>query len=444
MLIHNATVVCFDDENRVVENGAVRFDGPVIDAVGPSAVLLRRFPDDERWDAHGMLLMPGQICAHTHFYGSFARGMYIPGPPAKDFPEILHSLWWKLDKALDLDGVRSSADVCLADAIRNGTTTLIDHHASQTAIDGSLDVIAEVVTNSGLRACLCYEVTDRDGADAAAAGIRENVRFARKLQTGAVRDGRLAATFGLHASLTLSDDTLAACRSESNRFHVHVAEHPADEYDSLAKSGVRCVERLHRFGITGPQTIMAHCIHIDAWETGLLRETGTFVSHQPRSNMNNAVGAAEITPMLRAGMPVCLGNDGFSNDMFAEMKVADMLQKVSHGDPRYLGADKVIQMAVQNNRKLASVFFDRPVGVIAEGAYADLILLDYHPTTPFSAANLPWHILFGISGGHVHSTIVHGQVLMRSRELLTLDEAEITAHSRAVAQATWERYWSMF
>jgi putative selenium metabolism protein SsnA len=443
MLIHNATVVCFDDENRVIENGAVRFDGATIDAVGGSTELLARYSQDTRWDAQGMLLMPGQICAHTHFYGAFARGMYIPGPPAKDFPEILQSLWWKLDKALNLDGVQSSAEVCLADAIRNGTTTLIDHHASQTAIDGSLDVVAAAVTASGLRACLCYEVTDRDGPEAAAAGIRENVRFARRVQTDNAA-GRLAATFGLHASLTLSDETLAACRSEANRFHVHVAEHPVDEYDSLARSGVRCVERLHQFEITGPQSIMAHCIHVDAWEAGLLRETGTFVSHQPRSNMNNAVGAAEITPLLRAGMPVCLGNDGFSNDMFAEMKVADMLQKVAHGDPRYLGADKVIQMAVYNNRKLASAFFEKPVGVVAEGAYADLILLDYYPTTPFSAANLPWHILFGVSGGHVHSTIAHGQVLMKNRTLQTMDEAAITARSRMVAQATWERYWAMF
>ncbi len=442
MLIHNAAVICFDEENRILPDGAVRFDGPTIDAVGPAGELLRRFPDDERWDAQGMLLMPGQICAHTHFYGAFARGMYIPGPPPADFPAILESLWWKLDKALDLDGVAASAQVCLVDAIRNGTTTLIDHHASQNAIDGSLDVIAEAVTAAGLRACLCYEVTDRDGPDAAAAGIRENVRFARSLQHD--DSELLAATFGLHAGLTLSDTTLDACRSESSRFHVHVAEHPVDEYDSLAKSGLRSVERLHQFGITGPQSIMAHCIHIDAWEAALLRETRTFVAHQPRSNMNNAVGAAEITPLLRAGMAVCLGNDGFSNDMFAEMKAADMLQKLAHGDPRYLGADQVVQMAVANNRKLAGVFFDKPVGIVAAGAYADLILLDYYPPTPLSPANLPWHILFGISGSHVHSTIAHGQVLMRDRQLLTMDEAAISARSRALAQATWERYWRMF
>ena len=446
MLIHHATVITFDDSQTILPDGAVHLDGAVIDAIGPSAELQARYPDDEQWDAGGLLLMPGQICAHTHFYGAFARGLYIPGPGAKDFPEILERLWWRLDKALDLDGVRSSAEVCLVDAIRNGTTTLVDHHASQRAIDGSLDVIAEAVGASGLRGVLCYEVTDRDGPEAAQAGIRENVRFARRLAqaNGDTTLARLAATFGLHASLTLSDATLERCAGESARFHVHVAEHPADEVDALAKSGRRAVERLHAFGITGPQSSMAHCIHIDAWEMAILRDTRTFVSHQPRSNMNNAVGAADVTTMLRGDVALCLGNDGFSNDMFAEMKVADLLQKVSHHDPRYLGADQVLRMAVANNRKLASQFFDRPVGTIAPGAYADLILLDYYPTTPLSSANLPWHILFGVSGSHVHSTLVHGQVLMRNRKLLTVDEAAITARSRDVAAQTWERYWAMF
>lgn len=447
MLIHNATVITFDDANPMITDGAVRMAGDTINDIGASADLLALYPDDERWDAHGMILMPGQICAHTHFYGAFARGMYIPGPPAKDFPEVLEKLWWRLDKALDLAGVQSSAEVCLVDAIRNGTTTLIDHHASQSAIDGSLDAIAAAVEMSGLRAVLCYEVTDRDGLAAAKAGIRENVRFMKRIDQARRTNStaaRLSATFGLHASLTLADETLAACAAESGRFHIHVAEHPADEYDSLQKSGKRAVERLHAFGITGAQSIMAHCIHIDAWEMALLKATGTFVTHQPRSNMNNAVGAAEIVPMLRGGINLCLGNDGFSNDMFTEMKVADLLQKLTHSDPRYLGADKVIQMAVHNNRHLAAVFFDKPVGVITPGAYADLILLDYYPTTPLKPENLPWHLLFGVSGGHVHSTIVHGQVLMRNRALLTLDEAAIAARSREVAAQTWARYWAMF
>ncbi len=450
MIIHNAIVITFDGENRILHNGAVRIDGDEIGAVGPSPEILAAYPGDELWDAQGLVLMPGQICAHTHYYGAFARGMYIPGEPAKDFPEILENLWWKLDRALDEDAVRSSAEVCLVDAIRNGTTTLIDHHASQTFIDGSLDVIADAVERSGLRASLCYEVTDRDGPEATNAGIRENVRFMQRVNDAKAQSPdsplatHLAATFGLHASLTLSDATLEACSAEADRFHVHVAEHPIDEYDSMSKSGKRVVERLHDYGITGPESIMAHCLHIDAWEMELLRSTRTFPSHQPRSNMNNAVGAANITTMLRGGMPVCLGNDGFSNDMFAEMKVADLLQKSANADPRYLGADMVIEMAVHNNRRLAGVFFDKPLGIVAPGAYADLILLDYYPTTPLTPDNLPWHILFGVSGSHVNSTIVHGRTLMRNRKLLTVDEAEITERSRAAAAQTWERYWAMF
>ncbi len=440
MLIHNATVITFDSSNRVMADGGVCVQGGEILDVDESASLLSRYPEAERWDAQGKLLMPGMICSHTHFYGAFARGMYIPGEPAKDFPEILQKLWWPLDRSLDMGGVQSSAEVCLVDAIRNGTTTLIDHHASQNAIGGSLDAIAAAVDASGLRSVLCYEVTDRDGPEAARAGIRENVRFA-----GAVRGSqlaeRVAATFGLHASMTLSDETLEACRAESDRFHVHVAEHQADAWDSLSRSGRRTVERLHEFGITGVESIFAHCVHIDSWEMGLLRETGTFVSHQPRSNMNNAVGAANVPAMLRGEMPVVLGNDGFSNDMFAEMKVTDQLHKVNSGDPRTLGADKVLEMAVYNNRRLVGAFFEKPVGMLAPGACADMILLDYYPTTPLNGDNLPWHILFGISGGHVHSTICHGRVLMRDRELLTLDEAEISARSRERAQETWERFW---
>jgi putative selenium metabolism protein SsnA len=364
----------------------------------------------------------------------------IPGDAPKDFPDILSRLWWKLDKALTLEDVRYSALVCLVDAIKHGTTTLIDHHASPNAIDGSLDVIAEAVEAAGLRACLCYEVSDRDGPARAQAGIFENVRFHEVL--AANPRPRLASTFGLHASLTLSDETLDACRAAyDGGFHVHVAEHESDEYDSLKKSGKRVIDRLEAHRLLGPQTIAAHCVHIDAREAERLRATGTWVTHQPRSNMNNAVGAAEVESLLRLGVPVCLGNDGFSNAMWEEWKAAYLYLKAAHRDPRRGGGDSIVQMAVTNNAALAGVFFPQaPLGVLAEGAYADLILVDYHPTTPLSAGNLPWHILFGFEPSMVTSTICGGRVLMRDRRLLYLDEAEIAARSRELAAKVWERF----
>src|SRR3990172_2287157 len=175
MLITNANLITFGPDPRILESHALLIDGDRIAALGPSAELERQHPQAERLDAGGKYLMPGNICAHTHFYGAFARGMAIPGDPPKDFPEILEKLWWKLDKALTMPDVEYSALVCLIDAVKHGTTTLIDHHASPNAIEGSLDVIAKAVQQAGLRACLCYEVTDRDGPERAQAGIDENV-----------------------------------------------------------------------------------------------------------------------------------------------------------------------------------------------------------------------------------------------------------------------------
>jgi putative selenium metabolism protein SsnA len=442
MLITNATLVTWGAENRLLENGALYFEGDRIVELGATADLLLKYPQAEVLDAHGELVMPGNLCAHTHFYGAFARGMSIPGDPPKDFPEILERLWWKLDKALTLEDVRYSALVCLVDAVKHGTTTLIDHHASPNALDGSLDAIAEAVEQAGLRACLCYEVTDRDGPERARAGVQENVRFI--YQTRQEKNPRLAATFGLHASLTLSDQTLETCRVEApgdTGFHVHVAEHEADEYDSLKKSGTRVVERLEKFGLLGPRSIAAHCVHIDYREAERLRATGTWVTHQPRSNMNNAVGAAEVEGLLRLGVKVGLGNDGFSNAMWDEWKTAYLYHKAAHRDPRRAGGETIVEMAVTHNAALAHVFFpEAPLGVLAPGAYADLICVDYHPTTPLTAGNLPWHILFGFEASMVTTTICGGRVLMKDRQLLFLDEAEITAKSRELARRVWERF----
>jgi len=438
MLITNGKLVTFGEANELIEEGAVLVEGDQIAAVGTTAELTERYPDEEILDARGRLVMPGVICAHTHFYGAFARGMSLKTEPPANFPQILEYLWWRLDKALNLDDVRFSALVCLVDAIRNGTTTLIDHHASPNAAAGSLDVIAEAVTEAGLRACLCYEVSDRDGEETALQGIRENERFISE-----VSGDLLAGTFGLHASLTLSDETLQraveAARELDVGFHIHVAEDKADVVDSLKKSGMRVVERLEKAGILGQKTIAAHAVHIDAFETDTLRETGTKVAHNPRSNMGNAVGVADVLRMLRRGIDVGLGNDGFSNNMFSEMKTAYLVHKLAQEDPRVMGADQVLEMAVRNNARIAGLFFSKPLGELSVGAYADIILLDYVPTTPLNAGNLPWHLIFGMNGGQVSTTIAGGRVLMKDRELLTLDEEAITARSRDLAQKVWAR-----
>jgi putative selenium metabolism protein SsnA len=446
MLITNATLVTWSTPNQILPNHSIYIEEDRIREIGPSSRLEAQYPKAKKLDAGGQLVMPGSICAHTHFYGAFARGMPVPGAAPSDFPEILEKLWWPLDKSLQDEDVRYSALISLVDAVKHGTTTLIDHHASPNAVDGSLDVIAEAVDRAGLRAVLCYEVTDRDGPEKATAGIRENVRFLSRLK--ARPHPRLAGTFGLHASLTLSGATLQACRAavpEGTGFHIHAAESDADEYDSLNKSNLRVIDRLLNHEILGPRSIAAHCVHIDAREIEILAQTGTWVSHQPRSNMNNAVGAAPVESMLRAGVKVCLGNDGFSNAMWEEWKAAYLLHKVWNRDPRRLSGNDAAQMAIQNNSALAGMFFaDAPLGLIVPGALADLIFVDYQSPTPVMAGNLPWHIIFGFQPGMVTTTIVAGKVLMRDRRLLTLDEAEIAARARELSPKVWKRYEDKF
>lgn len=448
MILTNGVLVTWEDENRILEGWALRIAGGKITHVEPQKTLIQMFPDEERLDAQGQLVLPGNICAHTHFYSAYSRGLGIPGDAPSGFMEILEKLWWPLDKALDKKSVRASADVSLIDAIRHGTTTLFDHHASPLYIDGSLDEIYEAVKASGLRVSLSYEVTDRNGKDQAYEGIKENVRFINFVKKNHPLNGRISAAFGLHASLTLSDDTLEKCRSaipENYGFHIHVAESDADEYDSIKKCGMRTVDRLHKFGILGPKTIIAHAVHVDAREMQILEENDCWVTHQPRSNMNNAVGMSAIESMDRMGIKLCLGNDGFSNTMWDEWKTCYLAHKLWHKDPRRMNGMLVSKMAVYQNRKLvANQFPGIEVGILKPGAQADIILVDYEPFTPLLAGNLPWHILFGLNESMITMTMVDGEILMKNREITCLDEKKVIADARQLAPEVWQRYSAQF
>lgn len=440
MLVTNATLIEWDPRPAIAADTAVCLQDGLIAAIGPTADLVARYPGESRLDAAGMWLLPGLVCAHTHMYGAFARGMTTPGEPPATFPTILRQLWWRLDRALGYDDIRYSALVVCIDAIRHGVTTLFDHHSSPTATRFSLDVLAEAVTQAGLRASLSYEVSDRDGPAAAQAAVAENVRF---LESAHVRSGHLRGMFGLHASLTLSDATVRraveAERSFGVGFHLHVAESDDEVRLALKDHAVRVVERWAALGVLGPRTIAAHCLHIDREEVALLKDSLTRVVHNPRSNMNNGVGAADVPVMLRRGLPVGLGNDGFSQNLWQELQIAFLLPRLVARDPRASDGPAYVDLLLRHNPQTATAAFGLPLGRIAVGAAADLALLRYHPPTPVSPQNLAWHLLFGLDGSQVDTTIVSGRVLMRHRELQTLDEASVSARAAELAAALWRR-----
>jgi putative selenium metabolism protein SsnA len=438
LVVANGTVITLGERCRVLPAHDVVCDGATIAAIEPHS------PGrvaDRVVDATGKVVLPGFINAHTHFYSAFARGLGKAAPSAS-FVEVLEHLWWRLDKALLLEDCRVSALVTLIDAVRHGTTTLIDHHASPGAVRGSLAALAAAVRAVGVRACLCYEVSDRDGADVAADGIAENVEFIRSCHGGA--DPLLRALFGLHASFTLTDATLeraaAAGRELGAGFHVHVAEAASDQADSVEKHGIRVVERLNRFGMLGPVTIAAHCVHVNDREMARLAESGTVVAHNPQSNMNNAVGTANVLAMVERGVHVALGTDAMTTDMLEELRAAIWAQRNARGVPSVAFAEAVAALTVENPR-LASGLWGVPLGDLRPGAAADMAVVTYDPPTRLTADTFAGHLVFGMSQAPVASTIAGGAVLMEDGKLrIGCDEGEVMALARELSARVWARF----
>jgi putative selenium metabolism protein SsnA len=400
-----------------------------------------KYPGSVFVDAAGKVIMPGLINAHMHLYSTFARGMSLKDFPPNNFQEILERLWWRLDKALTGEDVYYSALVPLMDCVRNGTTTIFDHHASPGAVHGSLFTLQKAARTVGVRTCLCYEVSDRDGKEVAERGIRENIEFIQACSRAG--DDMAKGMFGLHASLTLSDETLSRCCKENTGtgagFHIHAAEGRVDLEECLRRHGRRVIERLSDFGVLGPNTIAAHCVHVDDREMDLLRESRTKVVHNPESNMGNAVGCAPVMDMFRRGVDVGLGTDGYTCDMFESLKAANILHKHQLADPN-VGWAETPEMLFRKNSMICEEYFSRPLGKLVPGALADVIVVDYDPPTPMEAENLDAHILFGMSGPLVDTTVINGRVVMQDRELAGIDEAEIRARSRELAEKVWQRF----
>lgn len=435
LLIINGKILC---PNEIVENGAVYVEKGVIMEISTTAHLKKKYPTARIVDAKGGLVMPGLTNCHMHLYSTFARGMFLQGPAPKNFIEILNGLWWRLDKQLNEEDIYYSALVPLIECVKFGTTTMIDHHASPGFVRGSLSAIRQALAAVPVRASLSYEVSDRDGIKVSAEGIEENVWFIEEN----LGNDMVTGLFGMHASFTISDETLDECVKVASKlncgFHVHTAEGIADVEDAKKKYGMGVVDRWNEHGVLGPKTLLAHCIHISDREMDLIAKTRTNVVHNPESNMNNAVGAANIVKMIEKGVLVGLGTDGMTSDMFQESKFAHLIRKHVEEDPR-VGFTQAGQLLLENNYKILSNYFSKPIGKIEKGAFADIIILDYDPPTPLSLANFLGHFLYGMNSSYVATTIVNGKVLMEDRKLVDIDEEKIYARSRELAEKLWKR-----
>lgn len=431
ILIKNGTV--FDGKNVIKADIYIK-DGK-IDAVASS---IKR-SDVKEIDASGKVVLPGFICAHHHLYSTFARGMGIPGVPAKNFNEVLDRLWWPLDRAIDKEDLYLSALYALGECIRWGTTTIIDHHESQNFQSGSLDVIMSACEKAGIRAALTLGSSDRYGKGSD--GVKENGRFLKKLKNG--EHPLIRGMVGLHACFTVNNDTLKASVKLMKKYncglHVHVAEAKSDEDYSVRKYRMRIVERLNKFGALGKKTILVHCVHVDNGELALMEKTDTVAVHNPESNMNNAVGWADVLKMMKKGILVGLGSDGMSSNMLQQLRCAYLIARNAKGDPR-VGFMEAPQMLLQNNAKIASRIFGGSFGVIAKGKTADIAIMDYLPPTPLNSGNFLGHLIFGLVNCQVDTTIANGRILMKNKKILAFDEKKLSDVIAKRAPKFWKKF----
>ena len=429
-LIGNGRLFTRDEKNSYFENGAVVWEGNTIVEVGEFEALKQKYADAEFIDAKGGMIHPAFINTHEHIYSALARGLSIKGYAPNGFLEILDGLWWTIDRNLDNDLTKLSAEATYLECIKNGVTTIFDHHASFGEISGSLFAIEEAAREFGVRSALCYEISDRDGKEKALASIKENVDFAKHALS--LKDDFVKGMMGMHASFTISDETMELCRQEKPKeigYHIHVAEDILDLHRCLKEHGKRIVDRLYDWDVLGGKTLLAHCIYVNPHEMDLIRDTNTMVVHNPESNMGNACGCPPTMEIVHKGILTGLGTDGYTHDMIESWKVANILHKHHLVDPGTAWAE-VPEMLFQGNARIANRYFEKKLGVLEKGAAADIIIADYIPPTPMNAGNLNGHMLFGMNGRFVVTTVGNGKVLMKNRELQGIDEERCLAKIR--------------
>jgi putative selenium metabolism protein SsnA len=438
-LIANGKLITRDSAMPYLENGGVAVEGAKILEVGETAALKAKYPQAEFIDAKGMVIMPAFINAHSHIYSGLARGLSIKGHNPTNFFEVLDGMWWNIDRHLTLEDTRRSAYTTYIDSIKTGCTTVFDHHASYCEIEGSLFAIEEVAKELGVRTCLCYEVSDRDGEAKCDAAIQENADFIAHCEKE--QDPMVKAMFGGHALFTISDRTfekMVKANDGRTGFHIHVAEGMNDVYDSLQKYGTRSVNRLLNQGILGPKTLLGHCIHVNPAEMDIIKETGTMVVNNPESNMGNAVGCSPILQMIQKGILVGMGTDAYTFDMLESLKVALIIQR-HHACLPNVAWCEVTDMLFKNNREICAKYFPNPLGILKAGAAADVIVMDYKPFTPFSGDNIDGHMIFGMTGRQCETTMCNGRLLMKDRQLIGIDEEAVNARTLEVSKKLWGR-----
>jgi 5-methylthioadenosine/S-adenosylhomocysteine deaminase len=435
-LIRNAMIITMDSQRRVLKNTDLLLEDSIIAAIGQDI----REKADQIIDGSGRMILPGFICGHTHLYGIMLRGAPLDIKPTSDFLQILERIWWKVDSAFVNEDAYASALASCYEFVKSGTTCFADTYSGPGSIEGVLDAIAKGVTQVGIRGILAFEATERNSKKEGERGLKENIRFLKKLQQNP--NDLLHGMYSLHASFTLSDELIQKTREQADQLPapltIHTSEGLIDVYHNIERYDKRTVERLFDLGILGPDVVLAHCVHVNRDELELIRGSGAVVAHNPMSNMNNAVGVAPVKDMYKLGIPVCLGNDGFIFDAIENIRTAYLTHKVHHLDTRVTTPQQVIEMATINGAEAYGL--DEKIGSIEQGKQADIVILHPNPrVTPILPNGVYGYIVYGCTAHDIEHVFVQGKQLVDNHQVVSIKPEVVEKALEHVVPNLWEK-----
>jgi putative selenium metabolism protein SsnA len=435
LLIKNGMIVTGDKKGSVIPKGYVRVNGPRIAEISEGEP---KFTADTVIDAKGCVVIPGLITAHTHLYGILLRGASLNIKPPTDFAQVLQRVWWPVDEALSIEDAYASALSASADMLRNGSTLYADTYSGPNSIEGSLQEIARGTKEVGMRGIIAFEMTERNDPEEATRGFQEGVKFIESCRKEELVSGMIS----LHASFTVGDEIVTKAVAKAKELDVpvtvHTSEGLVDLYHNLETTGERTVERLDRLGVLGPKTVLAHCVHVDDNEIDLIAKRRASVAHNPMSNMLNAVGISPVPAMLKRGITIGLGNDGWIYDPFENMRCALTVHRLASGNPSATGPDEIFRMATIEGAHCYGL--ENDLGSLEKRKLADIVILDgSRVPTPLTPNSVVGHLINTFGGRDVRDVIVNGKVVVKDRLLTLTSDEHVAEISKKSAEDLWTR-----
>ncbi len=418
------------DYDKYIENGYVIFDKKIV-KVGE----MDSFTNDgyQLIDAKGQMLLPNFVCAHSHIYSIFARGLALPFNP-KNFQDILDQMWWKLDSQIDNEITYYSGIAAGSEFLLNGVTTIIDHHASGTEIIGSLASLKKALNNTlHMRSILCFESSDRYPIKDC---VKENMNFANKNHTEFV-----SGLFGMHASMSLSDGSLKLISQKLNNtpIHIHVAESDMDENDCLEKYGTNIISRLDKYNLINKDSLIVHGVFMNDEELDIIKNKGAYIVVNTTSNLNNAVGIPDIKKYMKHNIPIMIGNDGLSSSMATEYLNAMYLTHLKNNNPIAMNIGHIFDI-INNAYSYVGRRLGINIGKIRKDYVSDFMLIPYTPFTEMNSNNAFGHVFYGLFPNfRPNDVFVAGSRLVKNGELTSKKAKAELIESRKYSEKLWKK-----